>query len=77
MDEHYRKWNLMAPIGLLLIGTGLSVIGDAMISKSKDQGWFIKGTIGLILFNAGLAFFGESVKARTFYEQELKKLRGE
>jgi len=72
-EEHYNKWNLFSPIGLLVIGLGLSVIGDATYAKVKGKPWILKGTIGLILFNAGVAFFGEAVKARALYEWELKQ----
>lgn len=75
LNEQYEKWNLLAPIGLLVLGFGLSLTGDAIASKTRGRAWLIKGTIGLIVFNAGVAVFGEAVKARTLYEWELNKLR--
>ena len=77
MDEFYKKWNVLSPLGLLLIGTGLSLLGDATIKKGKDEGWFVKGTLGLIVFNAGVAIFGDAIKNRALYENELNKLRDE
>ena len=75
MNEHYEKWNQFAPFGLLLIGLGISIVGDAVVSKSRRKGWFFKGTFGLIIVNAGVAIFGESVKARALYEWKLEQLR--
>lgn len=72
-DEHYNKWNLFSPIGLLVIGLGLSLIGDATYAKVQSKPWFLKGTIGLIVFNAGVAIFGEAVKARALYEWGLEQ----
>lgn len=78
MNEHYEKWDQMAPRGMLLVGFGLSMIGRATILRANKRGflrWFVIGTIGLALFNAGIAYFGESVKHRTLYELEVQKLR--
>lgn len=75
LNDFYEKWNRLSPIGVLLIGLGLSVMGEATISKSKGKRWFIKGTIGLILTNAGVVIFGEAVKNRALYEMELNKMR--
>jgi hypothetical protein len=74
LEQLYDKWNKLAPLGLLIIGFGLSLTGDAMISKARGRGWFLKGTIGLIVFNAGIAVFGEAIKNRALYEAELTKL---
>lgn len=70
-NEHYEKWNQFSPLGLLLTGLGLSIIGDATLSKHEGKGWVLKGTLGLIVFNAGLAIFGEAIKARALYEKDL------
>ncbi len=72
-NEHYDKWNLFSAVGMLIIGLGLSVIGDATFSKVNGKPWILKGTIGLILFNAGIAIFGDAVKSRALYEWELKQ----
>jgi hypothetical protein len=75
MQDNYNKWNQLSPLGLLVIGAGLSLVGDAIISKARGKGWFIKGTLGLIMFNAGIAIFGEAVKSRALYESELNTLK--
>lgn len=78
MNEHYQQWDEMAPRGLLLIGFGLSVIGQAIVSRAKGRGflvWFLVGTVGLVAFNAGLSIFGEAIKHRTLYDLEVKKMQ--
>lgn len=75
MNEHYERWNRLAPIGLLLTGLGLSITGRATLAKGKGTGWVLGGTLGLIVFNAGLAIFGEAVKARALYEMHLEQFR--
>lgn len=75
LNENYEKWNKFSLIGLVIIGLGLSLTGDAISAKTKGRGWFIKGAIGLIVVNAGIAIFGEAVKARALYEWELETLR--
>lgn len=77
LNEYHEKWNRLSPLGLLIIGVGLSLTGDAIISKANGKGWFFKGTLGLILFNAGVAIFGEAIKSRALYESELERLRRE
>ncbi len=79
MNDHYERWNRYSPLGLLMLGLGMSVIGDATITKAKGKrGWVFKGTVGLILFNAGLAVFSEGVKSRALYEVDLNaRLNGE
>jgi len=72
MQKHYEKWNAMAPLGLLVIGLGLTLTGDAIVRKTKGEPWVLQGTIGLIIFNAGVSIFGDSVKERALYEMELK-----
>ncbi|MDZ4671297.1 MAG: hypothetical protein SH821_10545 [Phototrophicales bacterium] len=78
MNEHYEKWDELAPRGLILIGLGISVTGEAISAKSRKKGflrWFLVGAIGLICLNAGIAIFGEAVKERTLYELDLKAVR--
>ncbi|MDX2160938.1 MAG: hypothetical protein SF162_06395 [bacterium] len=74
MDQHYQKWGELAPRGLLLIGAGLSIIGQATILKGRRRSplaWIVFGILGLVVFNAGVAIFGESIKHRTLYEHKL------
>lgn len=74
MDQHYREWSENAPRGILLIGAGISVIGQAIVLKARGKStlaWFLFGLVGLILFNAGVSVFGEAVKHRALYESKL------
>ncbi|MFL2595074.1 MAG: hypothetical protein ACJ0P9_00045 [Flavobacteriaceae bacterium] len=65
MEKNLRKkWFWYAVIGLVLVGAGISVVGEAIIAKSNDEAWFLFGTFGLILVNLGLCFFGTAVGLR-------------
>lgn len=78
LNTHFEQWQRLSPIGLSLVGFGLSITGEAIALKSKRQGfwrWFIVGTIGLSVVNAGIAIFGEAVKHRTLYETLYRELR--
>lgn len=66
----YRKWLIMAPSGLVLIGLGLSLFGEAAARKYAGADfweWFLYGTLSLAVFNAGLSVFGEAVVCRSRY----------
>lgn len=72
-DYHFRRWKRFAPLGLLLIGAGLSLLIDAGIYKFSGApllNWVAYGTTGLIVFNAGISIFGESVLERARYERK-------
>ncbi|MEO8394491.1 MAG: hypothetical protein ABI700_15970 [Chloroflexota bacterium] len=74
MDHHYEAWSTNAPRGLLLIGAGVSIVGQAIVLKAQRKAgwkWFLMGFLGLIVLNSGVAIFGESVKQRTLYESKL------
>jgi hypothetical protein len=74
MDQHYKQWSELAPRGLLMIGAGISIIGQATILKARRKpgiAWIVLGTFGLIVLNAGISMFGDAVKHRTMYEQNL------
>lgn len=75
LNEQYEKWNRFAPLGLLVLGLGLSLTSLAIESKVKGRGWFLKGILGLISFLVGATVFGEAIKAQTLYEAELNKLK--
>ncbi|NWF71069.1 MAG: hypothetical protein HXY40_18455 [Chloroflexi bacterium] len=76
MYKHYQDWNELAPRGLLLIGFGISILGEAIILKSKNKSfwrWFPLGTIALIVINAGISVFSEATKQRALYEMKLSQ----
>lgn len=62
------KWWLFAVAGLILIGAGFSIAGEAIIVKAGGapvKEWFLLGTGGLIVFNAGVSVFGQGVVYRS------------
>ncbi len=68
----YRKWLFTAPLGLVLVGAGLSLLGDANITRYEGAPfwtWFGYGTFALVVFNSGLSVFGQAVIYRVRYEQ--------
>jgi hypothetical protein len=74
MYKHYQAWNDLAPRGLVLIGFGAALLGEAIAAKAKRRAgiiWFVLGTLALIVLNAGVAVFGEAVKNRAMYEMKL------
>jgi hypothetical protein len=73
MNNHLRKWLIFSPIGLALIGFGVSIVGDAATRKAKGRHfreWFPQGTLGLVILNSGIALFGEAVKASALREKQ-------
>ena len=72
-DTHYRQWRWQAPLGLLAVGTGASMLGHATLKKADPDttpwSWMIAGTSSLIVLNAGLCLFGDAVKHRMHYER--------
>lgn len=67
----FKKWQFFAPLGLALIGLGLSLLGHSIGLKQANVStltWFGWGTLSLVLINARIAIFGEAVKARVLFE---------
>lgn len=76
--SYYMRWLIYCPVGLVLIGLGLSLFGDSLLLKqATDQaggsiwGWFLYGTASLATFNAGLSVFAQGVIFRIRYERSL------
>jgi len=55
----------MAPLGLILIGAGLSMTLDAAHEKALNHNWFFYATFSLIILNSGICLFGDAVYRRT------------
>jgi hypothetical protein len=49
---------------LVLIGAGVSIVGEAIIRKAAAESWFVIGTAGLVVLNAGVSVFGQAVVYR-------------
>ncbi len=60
MDAKTR-WLIQAPLGLILVGAGLSMTIDAGSVKASGEPWFWYGTAALVVFNSGLCVFGDSI----------------
>ena len=57
-------WYFFSIMGLLLIGLGLCVFGEALIQKINQESYFVLGTLSLIIFNTGICFVGEAIFIR-------------
>jgi hypothetical protein len=61
-----RKWYFFSIVGLLLIGFGLSLLGEAIIYKiDQDFSWFYCGTAALVVFNTGICLVAEAILLRS------------
>lgn len=69
------KWLVHSIGGLVTIGAGVSVVGEAILRKGGGEPWFILGTIGLVVLNAGVSLFGQGVVFRVAYLSEPRKGR--
>ena len=58
------RWYFFSIIGLLLIGLGLCVFGEALIQKINRESYFILGTLSLVIFITGICFVGEAIFIR-------------
>jgi hypothetical protein len=61
---HKKKWLLLAPSGLMLIGAGACLVDWAGTMKTKGTApskWIVAGTGALVVLNAGVSIFGQSV----------------
>jgi hypothetical protein len=77
MKKLKRKWFFYSTAGILIMGIGLSVFGEAVIAKALTKGflnWFLRGTVGLALIFAGLSIFGQGVVFKTIIDQKKHNL---
>lgn len=57
--------------GILIMGLGLSVLGEAIRLKTNEKDfkqWFGSGTLGLTIFFSGLSIFGQAIVSKTFID---------
>ena len=72
-DRHHSTWKRNAPLGLLAVGFGASLLGHATLMRGDDAptwAWVAAGTASLVALNAGLSLFGDAVKHRALYEMK-------
>ena len=56
------KWLIYSISGLLFFGMGLSLLGEAIISKYiQNDNWVFFGTFALVVTNTGLCLFGQAI----------------
>ena len=56
------KWLIYAVSGLLLVGFGLSLLGEAILFKyTGSPYWVACGTLALVVTNSGLCLFGQAI----------------
>lgn len=63
----YRKWMSFAVGGLLLVGLGCSLLGEAILIKSTATNfwsWATWGTAALCTLNTGISLLGRAVIER-------------
>lgn len=68
-----RKWLTYAVGGILLMGFGLSLLGESTILKYSGEGfwsWFGLGTLALSLIFSGLSIFGQAVVYKSILDRE-------
>ena len=71
MKIKIKTWFWQAPLGLVLVGAGLSMAIDAGPCTADGQPWFWYGSFALVVFDAGLCVFGGAVIQRV--KDEMKK----
>ncbi len=71
--KHFTRWIIQAPVGLILIGAGISMITDASHYKQSGAAtldWFLYGTLALVVFNSGLSLFVDAAIHKMRFEKE-------
>ncbi|MGF1515960.1 MAG: hypothetical protein ACFB5Z_20000 [Elainellaceae cyanobacterium] len=69
MQRDRQLWFIKGVGGLLCVGAGLSVFGEALIQKIQGGGWFWLGTLSLVLVNFGLCLMFDSHNHQTRLRQ--------
>jgi len=61
MQQQKTRWLAYSIGGLLLIGLGLSLLGEAILQKGSQGPWVLWGTTALAVTNAGICLIGQAV----------------
>ena len=67
------KHKVSAVGGILLMGLGFSVLGEAIRHKTMEKDfkyWFGGGTLGLTIFFSGLSVFGQAIVFKSVIESQ-------
>ena len=68
---HKKKWLLLAPSGLLLIGAGACLVdwaGTLKTARPTPGHWVAAGTAALVVLNAGVSLVGQSIVEKVLHE---------
>lgn len=71
-----KKWLIYAVSGLLLMGFGLSLLGESIILKGRENEfwhWFGLGTLALAVTFAGLSLFGQATVFKSQLDHSKKR----
>ncbi len=63
------KWYLFSITGLLLIGAGLCIFGEAIIQKINNNNYFWWGTTSLVIFNTGICLVGNAIHIKVLNQK--------
>lgn len=65
------KWLIYSIGGLVFLGFGLSLLGEAILFKlNNDFSCFYWGTAALVVFNTGIGLIGEAIVTK--FKLEIK-----
>lgn len=68
---HRRRWLLLAPLGLAVIGFGVCLVAEAAMLKFTGDAWFWPGTGALIVLNTGVCLVGGAVREEVLWRLSL------
>ena len=66
-NPHFRRWLLLAPLGLGVIGFGVCLVAEAAMAKYAGQPWFWSGTVALVVLNTGVCLVGGAVREEVLW----------
>lgn len=68
------RWLIYSVAGLLVLGFGFSLLGEAIIKKwENDSHWVHWGTVALVVTNSGICLIGQAVIEKIKFEREKTK----
>ena len=63
MKKGNKLFVFMSILGIILLSSGLCILGESIIQKINNENWFKVGTIALILINTGICLM---INAKNF-----------
>lgn len=65
LDTARKKWFAHGTVGMLLFGSGVSVVFDSAhrrMTETVAELWLVEAVMGIVLLMVGLAYFGSAVR---------------